>query len=70
MQRQVEMKVGQFMIFNSRLFHRSGSNTSNHIRYSFIGMYHNTDNENFVPPEINYKFRGKNSIEYYHEIFG
>lgn len=68
-QKSVEMKVGQFMIFSSRLIHRSGSNTSKNIRYSLIGMYHNIDNENFIPPELSFKFRGKSPTEYYNEIF-
>ena len=64
----VEMKVGQLMIFNSRLFHKSGKNVSRKIRYSLIGMYHDIDNLKFKPAKINFKFQ-KSPEEFYHEIF-
>ncbi len=64
----VEMKKGQFMIFNSRLFHRSGKNTSNKVRYSLVGMYHDVDNLNFEPPILTFKYR-KNPKQFYDDVF-
>ena len=64
----VEMKKGQFMIFNSRLFHRSGTNSSNKVRYSLVGMYHDVDNFNFEPPRLTFKYR-KDPKQFYDEVF-
>lgn len=64
----VEIKKGQFMIFNSRLFHRSGNNLSNKVRYSLVGMYHDTDNLNFEPPNLTFKYR-KDPKKFYNEVF-
>ena len=67
-QQVVEMKVGQIMIFNSRLFHKSGNNQSGKIRYTLIGMYHDIDNVKFKPAKISFDFQ-KKPEEYYQEIF-
>ena len=37
----IEMKLGQLLIFNSTLIHRSGNNQSNQTRYSLVGINHN-----------------------------
>lgn len=67
--KQVEMRLGQFMIFSSRLIHRSGKNRSNNVRYSLVGMYHTIDTENFVPPLLNFEFKNISPEQYFHEIF-
>ncbi|PCJ60036.1 MAG: hypothetical protein COA79_09530 [Planctomycetota bacterium] len=36
----VEVKPGQVVIFHSLLFHKSGANTSDQIRESFVPQYH------------------------------
>ena len=64
----VEMKKGQLMIFHSRLFHRSGNNLSNKVRYSLVGMYHDVDNLNFEPPNLTFKYR-KDPKQFYDEVF-
>jgi len=64
----VEMQRGQFMIFNSRLFHRSGNNSSNKVRYSLVGMYHDVDNLNFEPPNLTFKYR-KDPKQFYDNVF-
>ena len=67
----MELKLGQLLIFSSKLIHRSGNNTSKKVRYSLVGINHNLDNELFSPPrfiEVNakekfqkyYKFSMKN----------
>ena len=48
-QKQIEMKLGQLLIFSSRLVHKSGINVSNQVRYSIVNMYHNLDNKKFRP---------------------
>jgi len=67
--KQITMKLGQFMIFNSKLIHRSGKNRSNNVRYSLVGMYHTTDNENFMPPLLNFEFKNISPKQYFDEIF-
>lgn len=65
----MEMKLGQLLIFNSKLFHRSGNNTSNKVRYSLVGMYHNVTNEHFSAPNLVFKYREKTPQEFYNETF-
>ena len=48
----MELKLGQFLIFSSRLIHRSGNNISKKVRYSLAGINHNLDNEFFSPPKL------------------
>jgi len=67
-QKKIEMKLGQLLIFSSRLFHKSGKNTSKQIRYSLVGMYHNIGYKNFRAPEMILKLRNESSHEYYKRI--
>jgi phytanoyl-CoA hydroxylase len=64
----IEMKKGQFMIFNSRLFHRSGNNYSDKVRYSLVGMYHDVDNPNFEPPILSFKYN-KSPKQFFDDVF-
>ena len=48
----MELKLGQLLIFSSRLIHRSGNNISKKVRYSLVGINHNLDNEFFSPPRF------------------
>ena len=48
----MELKLGQLLIFNSKLVHRSGDNVSKKVRYSLVGINHNIDNEFFSPPRF------------------
>ena len=48
----MELKLGQMLIFNSKLIHRSGDNVSKKVRYSLVGVNHNIDNEVFIPPRF------------------
>ena len=48
----MELKLGQLLVFSSRLIHKSGDNTSNKVRYSLVGINRNIDNEVFSPPRF------------------
>jgi len=48
----MELKLGQLLIFSSKLIHRSGNNTSKKVRYSLVGINHNLDNQFFSPPRF------------------
>ena len=48
----MELKIGQLLIFNSKLIHRSGQNISKQARYSLVGINHNPDSEFFTPPKF------------------
>lgn len=54
----IEMKVGELLIFSGFLAHRSGSNSSQHHRFSLVGMYHDVAHSGFETPRLNYEFRG------------
>lgn len=55
----VPMKLGQMMFFDSRLFHRSGKNTSDHTRYSLVGQYHDIAAPGFRTPRPRVEWRGQ-----------
>ena len=63
------MKLGQLLIFDSRLFHKSGVNTSNEIRYSLVGMYHKTKHPTFYAPKQVFNYRKKSPKQYFDEVF-
>jgi hypothetical protein len=55
---QLEMEVGDVLFFDGKLFHKSGSNTTeDEIRFSLVGMWHNTDSNNFKAPRPNFLHR-------------
>jgi len=57
-QRTIEMQVGDLLLFDGRLFHRSGKNTSPRTRYSMVGMYHDTAHAGFRGPKPLLEYRG------------
>lgn len=65
----VEMKTGQLLIFSRFLIHKSGDHAANEVRYSLIGMYHNTDNPKFYAPIPRCDYRNKSSLTYFEEHF-
>lgn len=67
---RTEMKLGDFMIFSSRLIHRSGVNSSKETRFSLVGMHHNTDLPNFIPPKIEFDLPKISNLDYYNESKG
>ena len=67
--KKLEMNLGQLLIFSSKLVHKSGYNISKNVRYSLVGIYHNLDNEKFVPPKWVVEKRNEDSGSYYEEIF-
>lgn len=66
----IELNLGDLMIFNPNLFHRSGSNISNEVRYTNIGMFHNVEFPTFRPTQPSYKYKSGSPDEYHAEIFG
>jgi ectoine hydroxylase-related dioxygenase (phytanoyl-CoA dioxygenase family) len=48
----INAKVGDMIFFSGKLFHASGNNSSKKIRYSMVGMYHDLQNKNFLPPYL------------------
>ncbi len=55
------------MKLTSKQINRSGSNTSNEIRYSLVGMYHSTSNTNFESATINFSYKNKTPKDYYNQ---
>ena len=64
----IEMKLGQLLIFNSTLIHRSGNNQSNQTRYSLVGINHNISHENFIPPRFIVKNQDKIMNDYFNSL--
>jgi phytanoyl-CoA hydroxylase len=68
-QETIEIKVGSILIFDYRLFHRSGNNISNSVRYSLVGMYHDATNPNFYSANVSIGYKKKQPKEYFNEVF-
>ena len=68
-QRVVGMKVGEILFFSGFLAHRSGNNTSQQVRYSLVGMYHDVKHKPFFTPKIEFTFRKSSPKEYFEEVF-
>ena len=60
-----DLKLGQAALFTGHTLHRSGKNTSNHTRYSLVGLYHNIDDPNFIPPKYSFEYRNNSPKEYF-----
>jgi phytanoyl-CoA hydroxylase len=65
----IELKLGDLMIFSPNLFHRSGPNISNQVRYTNIGMFHNIDYPTFRPPQPTFTYKYSSPAKYYSEVF-
>jgi hypothetical protein len=65
----ISLELGQALIFDSRLIHKSGSNISDHVRCTLIGLYHNVLNENFQPLLVQYLYSEQTPEGYFYEIF-
>ena len=61
----VEMKLGEILLFSGYLAHKSGRNTSESVRYSLVGMYHDINSENFFAPKLNFQFSEDTPKDYY-----
>lgn len=69
-QQAVEMEIGEILFFSGFLAHRSGNNTSNQVRYSLVGMYHDVNHKDFFTPKIQFSYRKGSPKEYFNETFG
>lgn len=64
------MQPGELLFFSPLLAHRSGSNSSDEVRYSLVGMYHDVSVPEFISPKINFEYRAGTPKEYFIEHFG
>ncbi len=65
----VEMKVGEILFFSGYLAHRSGSNTSQQVRYSLVGMFHDVAYKEFNAPKLAFHYRSGEPRDYYNSTF-
>ncbi len=66
---QLEMQVGDLLYFDGHLAHQSGNNnTKDEIRFSMVGMWHNTSFNDFRVPFPLFKNRNIGAKEYFEEI--
>jgi ectoine hydroxylase-related dioxygenase (phytanoyl-CoA dioxygenase family) len=67
--KSVEVKLGQALIFDYRLAHRSGENISDRVRCTMLGLMHNASNPDFLPVSTHYAYYGQTPEAYFAEIF-
>ena len=63
----IEMKLGQAILFNGKLVHKSGTNKSQHMRYSMVGTYHDMFKPEFRPLKPESSFKGKTPEKWFKE---
>jgi hypothetical protein len=68
-QKSIAVKLGQALIFDGRLIHRSGINTSRHVRCTLIGLHHDISQQEFFPLSIDYRYSRQTPEGYYYELF-
>lgn len=61
------LELGSVLILDPGLIHKSGSNTSGKIRYSLVGIYHDTDFKDFHPVGKQVVWGKKTPDEFYDE---
>jgi ectoine hydroxylase-related dioxygenase (phytanoyl-CoA dioxygenase family) len=64
----VELELGQAILFDGFLVHRSGTNISPFPRYSVVGLYHDAEDENFLTPKTPSIYRGETPLEYHESL--
>lgn len=65
----VEMTLGQALFFDRYLIHRSGINQSNKMRYSMIGLFHDTCDSNFLPIASSYRYMKHTPYQQFYELY-
>ncbi len=65
----LEVRLGQALIFDSKLIHKSGNNSSNHVRCTLIGLHHDVTDPNFQPLSVRYGYIGKTPEQYFYETY-
>lgn len=66
-QLSVDVSLGDVLVFDGRLIHASGSNSTSKIRCTMISVIHNPKNKYFCPTIIDYKYKNQTPEEYYYE---
>ncbi len=67
--KSVNIKLGQCLLFDGKLVHRSGQNKTSHVRYTLVGTYHDIETPQFRPMKNPYHFKGKTPQQYFEETF-
>tara|TARA_B100000035_G_C21034556_1_gene570165 strand:+ start:3335 stop:4186 length:852 start_codon:yes stop_codon:yes gene_type:complete len=63
---QIEMRIGEVLFFDGHLAHKSGYNsTSDEVRFSLVGMWHNIGTKGFRAPKPNFELRSISPKEYF-----
>lgn len=66
----VEVKLGQALIFDGRMLHASGKNTSSHVRCTLIGVHRTPSDPYFEPLSVSYEYAKRKTPEaYFYEVF-
>jgi ectoine hydroxylase-related dioxygenase (phytanoyl-CoA dioxygenase family) len=65
----VDVKLGQVLLFDHRLIHRSGQNTSDKVRCTMLGLVHDVTNPDFLPVSTLYNYHKQTPEGYFAEVF-
>ena len=66
----IDVKLGQVLLFDNHLIHRSGTNLSNSlVRSTMIGLYHDANQKDFVPGVPSLKFANKTPEQWFYELY-
>ena len=67
--KSIQLNLGDILIFDSRLIHKSGENISDKVRCTMLGAYHDATTRDFLPVSFEYKYYNKTPEGYFYEIF-
>ena len=67
-QLNLPMNLGDILFFDPHLFHRSGTNVSQEVRFSLVGMWNDCTHEKFKAPLPNFIPRTITEKEYFKKI--
>ena len=59
-EKNIELKIGDVLLFSKFLVHRSGENSSSNPRLTFIGHYHNPIKKDFLK---NFIYKGDKPLK-------
>jgi len=66
----VEIEPGSVLFFDQGLIHSSGTNSSAEVRYSLVGVYHDTFHESFEPHSRQMLWKTLTPDAYFDRLYG
>jgi ectoine hydroxylase-related dioxygenase (phytanoyl-CoA dioxygenase family) len=63
------VELGQLLIFDGKMIHASGKNTSGKVRTTMIGLCHDASRKECIPVSTEYKYHGQTPEAWFYEVY-